>query len=158
MRPTWEQHIPARADEPHPTCLTHRSYGLSCAEFDDLRRTNPGRCHMCGTETDVLNIDHDHSVGGWAVRGLLCDLCNPRLAHMERGLHPLTPDAVRFLANAWHLRQPSSAGKKRRASPRGDCPVCGLNCALRKDGSTATHWSRLPGENDTCLGGPPKTT
>lgn len=137
----WPQHLSAPPDQPHPTCLTHVNYWLNCEEYDDLRRTKPGNCHMCHTPASILNIDHDHGVGIWAVRGLICDSCNQRLRHIERGARAMADDARRYLADAWHLSQDLRSKLAQRA-PRVECPACGHMVALRKDGRLYTHWSR----------------
>lgn len=128
-------------------CATHASYQLSCEEFDALRAITPGRCHWCGRATARLEIDHDHAVGGWAVRGLLCRSCNRRVRLVEDGIHPRTDDVERYLRNAWHLSQASSADKRRRARPKAPCPACGLVCAVTKSGRPTVHYSRLPGRS-----------
>lgn len=79
----------------------HRSYWLSCEDFDRLRARALDRCEICGTRgSDTghgeLHIDHDPALGDWAVRGLLCSRCNT-------SLHRLDSDAARaYLANPWH--------------------------------------------------------
>lgn len=128
----------------HTTCSTHVGYRLTCAEFDSLRAINSGRCHWCGKEAWRLEIDHDHSLGSWAVRGLLCRGCNRRIQLVECGTYELTDSANRYLTGAWHLHQQSTAAKRQRAAPRMTCPTCGYDSAMRKDGAPSVHWSRLP--------------
>lgn len=60
---------------------SHRVYQLDCAEYDRLWGHAGGRCQICGvapeqTKHGFLVVDHDASVGQWAVRGLLCTPCN----------------------------------------------------------------------------------
>jgi hypothetical protein len=59
-----------------------REFGLTHEEFLALHRTQGGVCAICGNGNDgprQLSIDHDHVTG--AVRGLLCDRCNPMLGY-----------------------------------------------------------------------------
>jgi len=84
----------------------HRSYGMSCDQFDDLYRSASGRCEICGvrgedTPTSRLFIDHDQAVGYYAVRGLLCNSCNTLLGIRGGGF---TVAAEAYLtAKSWHV-------------------------------------------------------
>lgn len=51
-------------------------YGLSTEEYDELRSSNNGLCHLCN-QRKAKCIDHDHITG--AVRGHLCAGCNTGL-------------------------------------------------------------------------------
>jgi Recombination endonuclease VII len=55
-----------------------RSYGLSVQDFENMRRSQGGRCAICNSLPDgphgVLVVDHDHMTGN--VRQLLCNNCN----------------------------------------------------------------------------------
>lgn len=93
-------------------------------------RPRPGR---------PLNIDHDHALGWWAVRGLVCDRCNQVVRRVEAREYPDWLPVKRYLDNPWHATQPSSAAKAARVKPRTDCPTCGENVAMYKDGSLARH-------------------
>lgn len=85
----------------------HRRYGLTCDEYEELRRLANYACQVCGADEDrqptgVLCIDHDATVGPWAVRGLLCNRCNsaldmPALAGASR-------DA--YLSRPWFAAHP----------------------------------------------------
>jgi hypothetical protein len=46
----------------------------------------------------MLVIDHDHDIGKWAVRGLLCTGCNTTLGHAKAKRHPNT---ARYLMRPW---------------------------------------------------------
>ena len=58
-----------------------RSYGVSHDEFLRLLDAQGAVCAICkgGNGKRALSIDHDHATG--AVRGLLCDRCNPMLGY-----------------------------------------------------------------------------
>ena len=61
-----------------------REYGLTDSEFRALLEAQGGVCAICGNgETSkryrTLSVDHDHETG--AVRGLLCNRCNPMLGY-----------------------------------------------------------------------------
>jgi len=82
----------------------HRSYGMTCDQFDDLYRSADGRCEICGvrgeaTPTGMLFIDHDRPAGYHAVRGLLCNSCNTLLG--IRGGFNAAADAY-LTARPWH--------------------------------------------------------
>jgi hypothetical protein len=137
----------------HPSCY-HTGYSLSCAEYDDLLSKADGRCMLC-TAAAKLNIDHDHKLGGWAVRGLLCKLCNVRMRYIDAGTAWAGPAVAVYLANAWHLSQPSSAAKQARVKPRVDCPTCGYEVGQHRNGKLVRHWSRLSEQQGTiCRGAP----
>ncbi len=78
----------ARTIPAHFNC-SHRKYRLTCAQFEALLERSGGQCEACskpghhlsrwdqkGHLPRRLQIDHDHSLGIWAVRGLLCGRCN----------------------------------------------------------------------------------
>jgi hypothetical protein len=101
---------PARAGVLHDiACTTHRTYMLDCDEYDRLPYAE-GRCQLCGdtaAETDrgQLCIDHAHDYGSWAVRGIVCDPCNARLARHDARKEPYSPDIYDYLRNAWFSRR-----------------------------------------------------
>jgi hypothetical protein len=92
----------------NPKHCAHIRYGMTCSDLDELRQHTEDRCQICrqaGTETShgFLVIDHDRSIGRWAVRGLLCSRCNTMLDSHQ---HVLDQDAVeRYLASPWYLLQ-----------------------------------------------------
>lgn len=136
----------------HASCY-HVGYSLSCAEYDDLRRLARGRCKICQEPTATLLIDHDHALGDWAVRGLVCQLCNQHLRRVDAGRRKKSPAVSRYLANAWHRRQPTSAGKAARVRPKRECPACGRETSVHANGSLYRHWSRLAGQYDVICPG-----
>ncbi|MFE5868826.1 endonuclease domain-containing protein [Streptomyces roseifaciens] len=74
----------------HTSCY-HTSYALTCSEYDDLLLRAGGQCMLCKIRPRSgrsLNIDHDHALGGWAVRGLVCDRCNQVIRRVEAGEYP----------------------------------------------------------------------
>lgn len=71
----------------HDRC-THRKYLLTCSQYETLLSRSAGKCEICGFPAEEnpggkLYIDHDHALGIWAVRGLLCQLCNTALRSPE---------------------------------------------------------------------------
>jgi hypothetical protein len=85
---------------------THRSYDLDCEAYDRFVADHGGRCALCGktgpeTPQGYLVIDHDHGVGQWAVRGLLCWRCNNVL---DAYRHVKTPTENAYLADPWWRR------------------------------------------------------
>lgn len=91
-------------------CTTHRTYMLTCGDYEGLVAFAQGKCQLCETpaaETDrgKLCIDHAHDYGPWAVRGLVCDPCNMRLARHDARKEPYPEDIYWYLINAWFSRQ-----------------------------------------------------
>jgi len=61
-----------------------RLYGISLEQFNILFEEQNGVCAICmGTNPSGkrLAVDHDHETG--QVRGLLCSMCNTRLAVLD---------------------------------------------------------------------------
>lgn len=109
------------APYPGPRCHTHhkaaqkaqrlrnkerrveRVYGLTAAQYDDLKRRQGGRCAICRRakgKTKRLAVDHDHNLAGSdSVRGLLCGPCNSVLAHFRS-------DPATALRAFWYLVSP----------------------------------------------------
>ena len=64
-----------------------RTYGVTEDEFAALVEAQGAVCAICGKPEEAredkrkrsLNVDHDHITG--AVRGLLCNRCNPMLGY-----------------------------------------------------------------------------
>ncbi len=81
-------------------CPSHRAYGLSCDQYDQLLARANDRCQICESDY-ALVIDHDHAVGAWAVRGILCAQCN---ATLYRNRDDKAQD---YLADPWYANNPS---------------------------------------------------
>lgn len=86
MKPKWavrrdEQRAKQkRHSRAHRKWWLQHSYGLSLADYFDLRAKQNGGCAACGRkpEDDLgLHVDHNHQTG--KVRGLLCSGCNTAL-------------------------------------------------------------------------------
>lgn len=102
--------LPMRLEQ-HVKCETHRQYALTCEQYEGLLARSGVVCERCGAgpETCVwgkLAIDHDASVGQWAVRGLLCTECNTNMRRIQGGDQSLR----RFIDNAWYLQQLARLG------------------------------------------------
>ncbi|MFF0409112.1 endonuclease domain-containing protein [Kitasatospora sp. NPDC004745] len=136
----------------HTSCY-HTGYSLSCAEYDDLLRLARGCCKICREPTATLSIDHDHGLGAWAVRGLLCQRCNQHMKLAEHGQRPMTAAMRRYVANAWHRRQATSAAKAGRVRPKRVCPACGRETSVYPNGSLHRHWSRATVTHDVICPG-----
>src|SRR5918992_2105889 len=59
-----------------------RKYGLTLLDYDEMVKTQDGRCRICGTTDsgiagEVWAVDHDHVTN--RVRALLCSACNAGL-------------------------------------------------------------------------------
>lgn len=85
--------IRKRHHESGLSCPVHKSYSLTCADYEALWERSGGRCEACGTVPETprrgLVIDHDHRYGDSAVRGLICQWCNTALGHLENpDIHP----------------------------------------------------------------------
>jgi Recombination endonuclease VII len=64
-----------------------KRYGITLADYDQMLRTQGGRCAICRSDTagkkgQHFAVDHDHATG--RVRGLLCIKCNARLGWFEQ--------------------------------------------------------------------------
>lgn len=79
----------------HDVC-THRKYRMTCAQYERLVDRAAGACELCadpghlvtkrlnkGAWPGRLYLDHDHNLGVWAVRGLLCARCNSAIEEPE---------------------------------------------------------------------------
>lgn len=87
----------------HPSCQTHESYRLTCAEYRALQEAFDDRCGICHHRTPWMNIDHDHNLGDLAIRGYLCARCN--VGHMRRvdsGERPLDAATAEYLRTPWY--------------------------------------------------------
>lgn len=94
----------------HDTCH-HRVYLLSCDEYSDLLTLTGENCGICGTHASTqhngkLRIDHEHSSGDAAVRGLLCATCNRRMYFHDCGIREL-PGADEYIERAWFKAVPA---------------------------------------------------
>ncbi len=92
----------------HKTCH-HNTYGLTCADYDELLAFARNRCQICRapsaeTPRGLLVIDHDHRYGEYAVRGLLCDGCNKLMEHVDAG-RKHDPRAYFYCRNAWFVKR-----------------------------------------------------
>ena len=58
-----------------------REYGITHDEYLVLFDAQDGVCAICGNaeNTRQLSVDHDHETA--AIRGLLCNRCNPMLGY-----------------------------------------------------------------------------
>ncbi len=62
-----------------------REYGISLEEYNKIFLAQEGKCKLCSKHQNEcavsLHVDHDHITG--RVRGLLCVVCNSKIAVIE---------------------------------------------------------------------------
>jgi hypothetical protein len=75
----------------------HWTYFMNCDQIEQVRVRADGHCEICQVVPKLLMIDHDATVGWWAVRGLLCVRCNTRL--MDRAK---TAAEHAYMERAWY--------------------------------------------------------
>lgn len=71
---------------------------MTCEQYESLWARSGGRCEICGVRPEALFIDHDATVGWWAVRRLLCVSCNTKLRDEAK-----TATEKAYMASAWYL-------------------------------------------------------
>ena len=81
-----------------------QKHGITEEIFNETVRLQGGGCGICGSVTDILAIDHDHShcPGAFGCsecfRGALCGRCNPALGGFRDDV-ALLPKAIEFLSS-----------------------------------------------------------
>lgn len=100
----------------HPKNCQHAFYGMTCQQYEHLRKRANDLCELCGTSWHPLAIDHDHrrnrlpegiweyARGHCVVRGLLCPKCNTHMGYVDRDQKPHDERTRHYVANAWHLQ------------------------------------------------------
>jgi hypothetical protein len=58
-----------------------RKYGITLAEFEELKRSQGDTCAVCKQWRDLPAVDHCHKTGH--VRGILCRKCNTALGMLD---------------------------------------------------------------------------
>ena len=76
-----------------------RTYGITSAEFEELKESQGGRCAICKTDDPkgrhgVFAVDHCHKSG--KIRGLLCNKCNVGLGSFRDNIESLL-NAIDYL-------------------------------------------------------------
>lgn len=85
----------------------HRTYYLTCEDFDALWVRAGGCCQICKTpeletKRGLLCIDHMSEYGYGCVRGLLCDKCNSLMRRVDEGRIRFRPGSVMdYQRNSW---------------------------------------------------------
>ncbi|MFJ9112992.1 endonuclease domain-containing protein [Streptomyces sp. NPDC102283] len=127
----------------HARPCNHRSYQLTCAQYDDLVRRAAHRCQVCRvqptqTKHGFLVIDHDAAVGQWAVRGLLCSNYNTAL---PRDSAPSW--AAAYLADPWWRQELRRLGVAPGTAP--EPPMGSRICVLgrRRWQRTERRWRHV---------------
>lgn len=108
-----EKMASARTLPDHAICVTHKNYALTCEQYESLLEASGGGCQLCGFPASQmpqkkLYIDHNRSVGDWAVRGLLCIRCNTIIG-IDREV-PRTDEIAAYLASPWYARMLAERG------------------------------------------------
>jgi hypothetical protein len=82
-----------------------RQYGLTHGEYMALLEAQGGACAICGDngQQRALAVDHDHVTS--AIRGLLCDRCNPMLGYARDSIAILEA-AIEYLKRTQVLIPP----------------------------------------------------
>lgn len=89
----------------HATCH-HKTYELTCDEFDSLLERAGYACELCGKRDIKLWIDHDHDEAkGCPVRGLVCAKCNAHMRMVDVGRRHASPTVDAYLARALTKRR-----------------------------------------------------
>ncbi len=103
----------------HEAC-SHRSYFMTCDEFEALLARADGRCELCKIPAaesgrGKLVIDHDGRISQRAVRGLICSKCNSHLRHVDSGAREPDARTRAYLAIAGldELGRALTAGRRR---------------------------------------------
>lgn len=78
----WQKNNPERAQRIYRRSR-YAKLGVTIEQYDELLKTQRGRCAACGDEPKktLLAVDHDHKTG--AIRGLLCPPCNTGLGYFR---------------------------------------------------------------------------
>lgn len=93
-------------------------HGLTLEQMEKMLSDADGKCNLCGTETDRLNIDHCHNTG--AVRGILCTRCNTRLGGWDdREWMLKAADYMGAKLTLWPLQIVKDKPVKKRVYPNG---------------------------------------
>ena len=74
-----------------------KRFNLTPELFQSLQERSRGVCEICGTQTDKLAIDHNHSTG--QVRGMLCMACNTGMGLLSDSIS-LLEKAIGYLKRA----------------------------------------------------------
>lgn len=79
-----------------------RKYGITHDEYVTLLDAQGGVCAICGNNESgrdprQMSVDHDHKTG--AIRGLLCNRCNPMLGYARDDIGVLQA-AIAYLTQA----------------------------------------------------------
>lgn len=133
---------------PHQPRCGHRTYHLSCEQYECLiERAQGYRCEICRSAPQGtgpretldhigLVLDHDHSLGFRAVRGLACPSCNAVIREVERGRRDPDQRVKTFLESPWYAEA--------EIDPIG-CPTDCTYGSHRREASDRTRQATSPG-------------
>lgn len=79
--------------------LLKKKYGITLEQYDELLKSQDGRCAICRCFPGKkhLAVDHNHETG--RIRGLLCTRCNSILVVAFENYEFLFEDARSYLRN-----------------------------------------------------------
>ena len=80
----------------------YKRYNITKDEYDEMYEAQNGKCFICETHHENLDIDHNHSTG--QVRALLCGKCNRGLGLFEDN-PSLIRKAASYLVDGVHFFQ-----------------------------------------------------
>lgn len=98
----------------------HETARMSCNEYRALIQVFEGRCGICRVEAGpalVIDHDHYHPWGVRATRGMLCDLCNPRIGYADNGGRPYTNAELAYISNPFHKLLPEKRPHRNEPFP-----------------------------------------
>jgi hypothetical protein len=108
------------------------------------------RCEICGEHAHKnpggkLYIDHDYSLGNWAVRGLLCNYCNTLIGDRPGWYLPPHLDAEPYLTAPWHARRMAELGVTADGPPEPPDGSMALDHRGRNWVRSGTGWRQVTG-------------
>jgi len=82
-KPTSKNRIPIQNADYYKQRRFHfrRKYHITLEYYEELYKSQSGKCAICGKEYPVLCVDHNHDTG--KVRDLLCRKCNMVIGYIE---------------------------------------------------------------------------
>lgn len=84
----WKEQNPGKIQEHVANARRRKEFGVEPEQYRAMMEAQDGVCALCGQKNQrknkdgshyALTIDHCHSSG--AIRGLLCNMCNPLLGY-----------------------------------------------------------------------------
>jgi Recombination endonuclease VII len=89
-RKRWKQAHPEKVKAAYRKCV----YGITDPEYQNLLKTQEGKCAVCQTPMASPHIDHCHKTK--KVRGLLCQSCNHGIGFLKDNI-AILKSAIKYL-------------------------------------------------------------